>query len=179
MFMQTGRHNLNLNQRGAVVIEFAVVVLLLLLILFAILEFSFTFLQRHFVANAAREGIRIGVRAQNYNCFDESDSSPPCKKAQSLANEVYRKGTVIAQLTDCTTNPKGYLCTLYQSDMERVTIEVPAPIADPATETTTMTVTVTAPNFFPPLISALVPGYEYPTTITYSASGNYENTEEP
>lgn len=179
MFKQIRRHNLNLNQRGAAVIEFAVVVLLLLLILFAILEFSFTFLQRHFVANAAREGIRIGVRAQNYNCFDEFDTNPPCKKAQSLSNDVYRKGTVIAQLTDCTTNPKGYLCTLYQSDMDRITVEVPEPIEDPATETTTMTVTVTAPNFFPSLISGLIPGYQYSAIISYSASGNYEDAEEP
>jgi len=173
------RHNLNLNQRGAVVIEFAVVVLLLLLILFAILEFSFTFLQRHFVANAAREGIRIGVRAQNYNCFDESDSKPPCLKAQALSNQVYRKGTVVAQLTDCSSNPKGYLCTLYQSNMNEVTVVVPPPIEDLAAETMTMTVTVTAPNFFPSLISGLVPGYQYPEFISYSASGNYENTDEP
>lgn len=179
MSMQTLRHNLNLNQRGAAVIEFAVVVLLLLVLLFAILEFSFTFLQRHFVANAAREGIRIGIRAQNYNCFDESDSKLPCQKAQAISNAVYRKGTVIAQLTDCTVNPKGYLCTLYQSDMDKVTVDVPIPTEDLGAGTTTMTVTVTAPNFFPSLISGLVPGYQYPEFIRYSASGNYENTEEP
>ena len=178
MCMRMFRHNLNPNQRGAVAIEFAVVVLLLLLILFGILEFSFTFLQRHFVANAAREGIRIGVRAQNYNCFDESDTTPPCQKAQAISNQVYRKGTVIAQLTDCTTNPRGYLCTLYQDDMDQVTVEFsPQPIED--ADPKNLTVTVTAPNFFPALISSLVPGYEYPATITYSASGNYENTDEP
>lgn len=176
MCMRMLRHNLNPNQRGAVAIEFAVVVLLLLLILFGILEFSFTFLQRHFVANAAREGIRIGVRAQNYNCFDEFDTTPPCQKAQAISNQVYRKGTVLTQLTDCETNPKGYLCTLYQSDMAEVTV---ASSEDPVADTKTLTVTVNAPNFFPPLISGLIPGYQYPTIISYSASGNYENTDEP
>lgn len=178
MFIRMFRHNLNPNQRGAVAIEFAVVVLLLLLILFAILEFSFTFLQRHFVANAAREGIRIGVRAQNYNCFDEYDSAPPCQKAQAVSNQVYRKGTVVGLLTDCTTNPKGYLCTLYQSDMDQVAVAVAAS-EDSVAATKTLTVTVTTPNFFPSLISGLVPGYQYPATLTYSASGNYENAEEP
>lgn len=179
MFIPLRRHNFNLNQHGAVAIEFAVVVLLLLLILFAILEFGFTFLQRHFVANAAREGIRIGVRAQNYNCFDEFDSKPPCQKAQALSNQVYRKGTVIAQLTDCTKNPKGYLCTLYQNDMDKVTVDVPMPIEDVAADAMTLTVTVTTPNFFPSLISGLVPGYQYPETFTYSATGYYENKDEP
>ena len=165
------RHNLNLNQRGAVVIEFAVVVLLLLLILFGILEFSFTFLQRHFVANAAREGIRIGVRAQNYNCFDALNPTSSCP----LINLVDRKGTVVTQLTDCTTNPKGYLCTLYQIDIPQVVVST----IENLDESKTLNVTVTATNFFPPLISGLVPGYEYPATITYSASGNYENATEP
>jgi Flp pilus assembly protein TadG len=172
------RHKLNPNQRGAVVIEFAVVVLLLLLILFGILEFSFTFLQRHFVANAAREGIRIGVRAQNYNCFDEFDTATSCKKAQGIANDVYRKGTVVAQLTDCAADPKGYLCTLYQSDMAQVAVEV-ANSEDPVAKSKTLTVTVSTPNFFPSLVTSLVPGYEYPATLSYKASGNYENAAEP
>ena len=174
MFIPRLRHALNLNQRGAVMIEFAVVVLLLLLILFGILEFSFTFLQRHFVANAAREGVRIGVRAQNYNCFDETDSSFACQTAQSLSNQVYRKGTVLKQLTDCDTNPKGYLCTLYQSDMAEVFVEPEELDAD----TKTLSVRVVAANFFPPLLSGLVPGYDYKETIEYAAIGNYENAGE-
>lgn len=165
---------LNLDERGAVVIEFAVVVLLLLIILFGILEFSFTFLQHHFVANAAREGVRIGVRAQNYNCFDEVDSSASCQRAQALSNQVYRKGTVIQQLTDCTTNPKGYLCTLYQNNMAEVEVSN----SPQAPSTKRLTVTVRASNFFPPLLSGLVPGFSHHDTIEYSAIGNYENADE-
>lgn len=163
------RHKLHLNQRGAVVIEFAVVVLLLLLILFGILEFSFTFLQRHFVANAAREGVRIGVRAQNYNCFAEAGT--PC-----TGTKLSDRGEIIKNLlTDCDNG--GYLCTLYKNDIVTDTV-TPARIVNPD-GTKTLTVTVTVPNFFPTLISGLVPGYQHPTTITYSASGNYENADEP
>jgi Flp pilus assembly protein TadG len=170
------RHHLHLNQRGAVVIEFAVVVLLLLLILFGILEFSFTFLQRHFIANAAREGVRIGIRAQNYNCFDAADTSFACNSAKDLGNQVYRKDTVIDQLTKCNTNPKGYLCTLYQNDMAEVFVETDELDAN----TKTLAVRVEAPNFFPHLLSGLVPGYPSgDNKIKYSAIGNYENADEP
>jgi Flp pilus assembly protein TadG len=174
MFILRLRHALNLDQRGAVVIEFAIVVLLLLLILFGILEFSFTFLQRHFVANAAREGVRIGVRAQNYNCFDATDPSFSCQNTP-LSNQVYRKGTVIEQLSKCDTNPKGYLCTLYPSDKAQVVV---VSNEDSGANTKTLTVTVEASNFFPPLLSGLVPGYKYNDKIKYSAIGNYENADE-
>ena len=172
MFIRMLRHIPNPNQRGAAAIEFAVVVLLLLIILFGIMEFSFTFLQRHFVANAAREGVRIGIRAQNYNCFDAAGI--PCS-----GGNLSDRGVIVKNLlTDCTTNPKGYLCTLYQSDMARVEVEFdPLPIED--SDPKTLTVTVSTPNFFPSLISSLVPGYEYPATLSYSASGNYENAAEP
>lgn len=163
------RQNLQLNQRGAVVIEFAVVVLLLLLILFGILEFSFTFLQRHFVANAAREGVRIGVRAQNYNCFVAAGT--PC-----TGTKLSDRGVIVKNLlTDCANG--GYLCTLYKDDIVSDTV-TPERIINPD-GTKTLTVTVTVPNFFPSLISGLVPGYQHPTTIIYSASGNYENADEP
>lgn len=156
------------NQHGATVVEFAVIAALLLLILFGILELGLTFLQRHYVANAAREGVRIGIRALNYNCFE---AGAACKEAQP----VYRKETVIAALTDCAAG--GYLCTLYQKD-------IPGSVAVTVTSTPDsarklLTVTVDAPNFMPPLVSGFVPGYQPPTEFTYTASGYYENPKEP
>lgn len=171
MLMQRLRHASIQNQRGAVVIEFAIVVLLLLLILFGILEFSFTFLQRHFVANAAREGVRIGVRAQNYNCFGKYGTT-----SCPTSNRVDRGVTVINQLTDCDNG--GYLCTLYKKDIASDTV-TPERIIN-ADGTKALKVTVSVPNFFPPLLSGLVPGYQYgDNKINYSASGNYENAAEP
>lgn len=172
MCRQLLRHNLHLNQRGAVVIEFAVVVLLLLLILFGIMEFSFTFLQNHFVANAAREGVRIGVRAQNYNCFAKYGTT-----SCPTSNRVDRGVTVFNQLTECDNG--GYLCTLYKNDIATETVTITPERIINSDGTKTLTVTVMVPNFFPPLLSGLVPGYQYPRTITYSASGNYENATEP
>lgn len=167
------------GQRGATVVEFAVVVPLLLAVLFGILEFSFLFLQRHYVANAAREGVRIGVRAQNYNCFDASDTSEQCTEALV---KVYRAGTITSRLTDCTTSPKGYLCTLYQREITNGTGEVAVQVtADQPIggNRKMLRVSVTAPNFFPQLITWIVPIYSYPTSFTYTSSGYYEDASEP
>lgn len=57
------------NQRGATSVEFAVIAALLLIILFGIIEYAMLFLQEHYVANAAREAARIGIRANNYNGY--------------------------------------------------------------------------------------------------------------
>lgn len=61
-------------QRGATVVEFAFIAGLVFLVIFGILEFGLIFLQEHYVANAAREAARIGVRANNYSCFNQSGS---------------------------------------------------------------------------------------------------------
>lgn len=171
-----------INQRGATVIEFAVVVLLLVTILFGILELSFIFLQRHFVANAAREGVRIGIRANNFNCFDNSDTSWYCQSNHANAR-TYRKTTIVQQLTNCAQN--GYLCSLYENSMAGVVVDVPPPtIIDPTPPTIPerrkiLTVTVTVPNFFPQLVSRIVPAYIHKKTFSYTATGDYENAAEP
>lgn len=69
------------TEKGATVVEFAVIAALLLVVLFAIMEYALIFLQSHYVANAAREGARIGVRANTYDCIDgepilDYDGSP-------------------------------------------------------------------------------------------------------
>ena len=57
------------HEDGATSVEFAVVASLLFIILFGIIEYAMIFVQEHYVANAAREAVRIGVRANNYNGY--------------------------------------------------------------------------------------------------------------
>lgn len=49
------------KRRAATVVEFAVVVPLLILLLFAIIEVGYTFMVRHSIATAAREGARAAA----------------------------------------------------------------------------------------------------------------------
>lgn len=163
------------DQRGATAVEFAVIAALLFVILFGILEFGIIFLQEHYVANAAREGVRIGVRGNNYNCFG-GDSNGTCDvdREQVVADEV-----------------RSYLSTLYSTanilkptfGNDDITRD-PDQNDDPGDGKKILSVTVEVNNFFPPILSSLVkllPGadFQLPATIAYTASGEYEDASEP
>ena len=49
------------RQKGAEIVEFALVLPLLLLILFGIMEFGIVFFDKAIITNASREGARAGV----------------------------------------------------------------------------------------------------------------------
>ena len=53
------------GNRGAAVVEFAILFLLLMVIVFGIIEFGFIWLQSHYIANAAREGARVAARLED------------------------------------------------------------------------------------------------------------------
>jgi Flp pilus assembly protein TadG len=160
------------NQTGATAVEFAVIAAILFVILFGILEFGFIFMQEHYVANAAREGVRVGVRANNYDCFDGNTG---------LECNVDRQDAVVAAVSN-------YLSSLYgpanilspvagTDDVERIPDEN-------SSDNKTLRVTVEVNNFFPPILSslaALLPGtgFELPSTISYTAQGEYEDPSEP
>lgn len=50
------------NQKGAAVVEFAVLVSLLVIFLFGIFEFGFLWLSSYYIANSAREGARVAAK---------------------------------------------------------------------------------------------------------------------
>ncbi|NIQ95014.1 MAG: pilus assembly protein [Desulfuromonadales bacterium] len=62
------------RERGATVVEFTILASLFLLIVFGLIEFGIIFYQKHFVASAAREGVRYGVVANNFDCFTDNGS---------------------------------------------------------------------------------------------------------
>jgi hypothetical protein len=56
-------HGLDLReQKGAVMVEFAVLFLLLLVFAFAVIEIGFLWMQSHYINNAAREGARAAAK---------------------------------------------------------------------------------------------------------------------
>jgi len=161
------------NQRGATVVEFAVIVGLLLVILMGILEFGFIFLQEHFVANAAREGLRVGIRANNFDNDAYNSVTPlPLYPDEECNETTDRKAKV-----DCVV--REYLQTLYPNN-ETGTVDVVTDTNDavgpPATRS--LTVTVTAQNFFPTLLTGLIPGFNPISEISFTAKGDYEDPVE-
>ncbi len=61
--MKSLRH----NEKGAAVIEFAILLLLLMPLLFGIIEFGFLWAQSHYLSHATREGARAGARIATYD----------------------------------------------------------------------------------------------------------------
>jgi Flp pilus assembly protein TadG len=160
------------DQRGATAVEFAVVAAILFFILFGILEFGIIFMQEHFVANAAREGVRVGVRANNYDCFNGL-TEDECN--------VDRQDVVVDAVRD-------YLSTLYgpANILKPVagTTDVSRDPNDNSSDNKTLSVTVQVNNFFPPILSSLATllpgtGFELPSEISYTAQGEYEDPSEP
>lgn len=164
--LETRTQTLKNAQKGTTVVEFAVIASLLIVVLFGILEFGLIFYGKHFVANSAREGVRVGIRANNYNCFD----SVPASGCTSATD---RK-----QVTD--QKARNYLATLFQSsDINKVVVtKTPSsPGVTPAI--TLLTVEVETKNYFPSLLSGLIPGYTHPATFGFTANGEYEDPSEP
>ena len=149
------------NERGATVVEFAIIAALLLVILFGILEFGILFMQKHLVEQGAREGVRVGVRANNYTMFDGEPSGTNCTDVDKCDRKRVTENKV-----------KDYLDIFYAEPVVEVTKSV-----DDADQPV-LSVKVTVDNFLPSLILGLVPGYTTPATFDYTATGFYEDPAE-
>jgi Flp pilus assembly protein TadG len=76
---------LRTSQKGAAVVEFALLSLLLLVFVFGIIEFGFLWLQSHYVANAAREGARVAAKIKG------TDAAARQTAAENAAREYLRE----------------------------------------------------------------------------------------
>lgn len=149
-----------INEKGTAVVEFAVIVVILLAIFMGVLEFAFIFYQRHFVENAAREGMRVGIRANNFSCFDS--------ETNGCSATVARKQVVQQKVED-------YLSPLYEITNPDGQIDV---IRIDEDEDAYLKVTIEVANFFPQLLSGIIPGFSHQNIISYRITGRYEDPEE-
>jgi Flp pilus assembly protein TadG len=58
------RNELNINENGQTIIEFALIAIFFFMILFGIIEFALLMFNQQVITNAAREGARFGVVAR-------------------------------------------------------------------------------------------------------------------
>lgn len=158
------------SQKGATLVEFALLATVFFVILLGFLEFGFLFLQTHFVANAAREGVRVGIVANSYECFETAVGGTPCT--------VKRQEEVELSVRD-------YLSALYADDDIQDVLVTSASVTDPRVKKI-LSVTVTVDNFMPVLLTGLVElldpdstaDYPFIGTISYTAEGEYEDPVE-
>ena len=59
------------SEKGAAVVEFALLALLLLVFVFGIIEFGFIWMQSNYIANAAREGARVASKLEDPTTGDD------------------------------------------------------------------------------------------------------------
>lgn len=167
---------LSKKQLGMTTVEFSVIAALLLVILFGIIEYALIFVQEHYVANAAREAVRVGVRANNYNYY----------KGVQLPNAgtvttIYDRETVIKDTA------ADYLNVLYNAAAVRAGTSVLTEDVDGILATDrdrVLIVTVSVDNLFtyftPQLLKLLGSGGDIngPDIIEFSARMELEDPTE-
>ena len=160
MLEKVDNNKMRHSERGVAVVEFSILAVIFLVIVFGLLEFSVMFFQKHYIAGAVREGVRTGVIANNYECFNGGCGST-----------VDRYEAVYARVED-------YLLAIFDSedilaiDIERI------PDAGETSESVELKVEVRVNNFMPEMIAGLIPGYTRPDTFSSAASGLYEDPSE-
>jgi Flp pilus assembly protein TadG len=89
-----------IGERGAAVVEFAIVVPLLLILLFGIIEFAIILYDKAMLTNASREGARAGI----VYTFDPNNSSGPNHPLDAQIAQVVQ---TYCQNKLLTFNPSG------------------------------------------------------------------------
>jgi hypothetical protein len=145
-------------------------------------------MQEHFVASAAREGVRIGVRANNFDCYNGAPDT--LNPSASCTNDPTNSDAVKDRKLHVQNEIRSYLSTIYDSDYSNpdVQVNVYSEYLDPAnTGNPSLFITVQAPNIHPPILSALVQVLLHNSTnstisnpgiIYFETSMEYEDPEE-
>lgn len=156
------------NQRGAAIVEFAVLFLLLMFLLFGIFEFGFIWMQSFYVANAAREGARVAAK------LDPDEVSDPTAAVQAAVKE-YLGGLYTAErVNDCCGN----------GDFIAVSIDNTKTITDGTTtvQAVTVTVTVQTAEIYEPVLwdlLNLLPGADSTEVRQLSESAVFPKAKQP
>lgn len=159
------------GQRGAAVVEFALVCGLLLIFLVGIVEFGFLWLQASYIGNAAREGARVAAKISGSDIDAREAAAEQAVEAYLKSNFLFRDRNS-CQPDDAgfplncayAVNDPDFVVTTYTRDPEKsLSLEVDGDtITVPMAE---ITVTVKTHLIWEPLLwpllSALLPGVDY------------------
>lgn len=154
------------NQRGAAVVEFAVLFLLLIIFLFGIFELGFVWVQSFYVANAAREGARIAAK------LDPEEVPDPTNDVQTAVKE-YLGGLYTSDRTDDCCSSSNFIGVVINNakTISDGTTTVPA---------VEVTVTVKTADIYEPILwdlLNLLPGTDVTEVRQISESAVY--TKDP
>lgn len=94
------------SQKGAAVVEFALLSLLLLVFVFGIIEFGLLWVQSHYIANAARESARVAakIKGDNASAILARETA-----AENAAREYLRRFFMYGDKVDNPGSNPGFL----------------------------------------------------------------------
>lgn len=140
------------KNRGAAVIEFAVLLPLLAIIVFGIIEFGFLWLQSHYIANAAREGARIAAKMSDVNQAPTTGDDAGIPYVQ-IGVRDYLKGI---PFYGGIKNNGIYKLSSPTTEIEVEEITLPANSPAPAQDAVRVVVTVQTHEIWKPLLWGLL-----------------------
>lgn len=97
------------KDRGAAVVEFAVMATLLLIFLFGIFEFGFLWLSSYYIANSAREGARVAAKIGG---TEDADITARENVADAAVDRYLAEHVMFASHLD----EEGFVTTTYEDD---------------------------------------------------------------
>lgn len=145
------------KEKGAAVIEFAVLLLLLIPLVFGIIEFGFLWAQSHYLSQAAREGARAGARIATY----DSDLG-------KITNQTQVQDAVETSVKACLETASFYKGRVDQIATISPSILVFFGSAQPALK---VNVTVNSAAIWPPMLWQLL-------TLIPSSDGQHSEIKE-
>lgn len=131
-------------QKGAALVEFAILLVLLLVLLFGIIDYGFLWLQAHYVENSAREGARVGARIATLN-------NPPTA-VMNLESDVRPavEGAIRSSLTGLYENEELVNALVSDITIEGPTIAVPG--GTPLFPALRVNVTINSAAYWTPIV---------------------------
>lgn len=163
--------NCRKNERGAAVVEFAILATLLIIFLFGIFEFGFLWISSFYVSNSAREGARVAAKIGGSEATDESARN---NMATDAVKKYLSENFIFVEHID----DSGFVSTTYNTGSVSVTVDSDT-ITTPMAEVTVTvdTAVVWEPILFPIInaLSRMLTGKDQPaansiTQITGTAS---------
>lgn len=147
------------RQRGAAIVEFAILIVLLIIFLFSIFEFGFLWLNSHYIANSAREGARVAAKVTS----SEDDRRTA---AETAVNQYLAENRLFSD----NLSDSGFMTTSYQDGSLTVTVDgddITVPLSE--VTVTVQTAMIWEPVLWPLLNALFGKNYEL-REITQSAS---------
>ncbi len=141
----------NRNEKGAAVVEFAILASLLIVFLFGIFEFGFLWLSSFYISNSAREGARVAAKITG---ADSANETARINASSAAVDRYLREHSMFVDHID----EPGFVSTTYNTGTISVTVDGKSISRNMAEVTVTVQTAVVWEPVLWPVLDILIPG---------------------